>query len=582
MKLNATPRHYMPLPQNQSDDDESVPSKEDKLEKVIFKNSYEAAEGTKSIRIIEQDEIDVKDLPMSPSRVVLFTMSLLMCVFFVMIFVFCVPCTLLGNLNELCYLTFEWGQNLPNTTYAAPVEFIDHEALENRIIVLGYTSIESGLVAIQINDGKEIWRLHLHSKPLSLSCHTLDVNSDKVPECLVIGEDGLLTAVDAKEGVSLWYLHNHSNLNSANSISGPVVVSDCDDDDIMDIIISYNITGEEKSYLAIVSGGTGQIIGSLIELSQCFQPSLMKFSWKSKELKQLVLHCKTETNDELWLLSAKDICNAANNETSTLVQQNIFRIPHFKNDIKFYEIVDSNNQFVVVLDGIQFILLKCSHVNFQTIWHTYVDTGYHMRIVSDGQYINGSSQLVIANAGGIHYKILGLSLEDGREVWSILNDSGTVVSVTKFPNFFGSTDGLLLKLVAAGPPINPHAFELGISRNVSEQTPAQKLKVHRVETLRSLQETYMFVKCGKVPVFKTILEEIIRIDCQVAGSCFNNIYTINSTVIAKSDDFGNSFSLFTVTSSEVFTSNTKEMIVKRYNLNDVTDHPTCENHNHFV
>lgn len=98
-------------------------------------------------------------------------------------------------------------------------------------------------------------------------------------------------------GVSLWYLHNHSNLNNANSINGPAIVPDCDDDDIMDIVISYKvIEDEDRSQLALVSGGTGQIIGSLIELPKCTLPSLMKFSWKSQNEKHLVLHCTTEKN----------------------------------------------------------------------------------------------------------------------------------------------------------------------------------------------------------------------------------------------------------------------------------------------
>lgn len=115
MKLNATPRHYMPLPQNQSDDDESVPSKEDKVDKVIFKNSFEASDGTsKSNRIAGKDEVNPKNLPMSTMRKFMFIMSLIICVLFVLIFVFCVPCTMPHDLNELCYLTNKWRKELHN------------------------------------------------------------------------------------------------------------------------------------------------------------------------------------------------------------------------------------------------------------------------------------------------------------------------------------------------------------------------------------------------------------------------------------------------------------------------------------
>lgn len=103
--------------------------------------------------------------------------------------------------------------NFSVLAFTAPVDVADHEKLKNRLIVLGYTSIESGVIAIQETDGKEFWKLHLHSLPSSISCNTLDVNSDGVPECIVMGGNGLLTAIDAKEGNDLYYHCTYVLLN---------------------------------------------------------------------------------------------------------------------------------------------------------------------------------------------------------------------------------------------------------------------------------------------------------------------------------------------------------------------------------
>ncbi|GFT91413.1 uncharacterized protein TNCV_4285691 [Trichonephila clavipes] len=59
----------MPLPQNQSDDDESGPSKEDKVDKQVFKNSFDASEElSKRIRPTGADKVNSKNSPMSPLR----------------------------------------------------------------------------------------------------------------------------------------------------------------------------------------------------------------------------------------------------------------------------------------------------------------------------------------------------------------------------------------------------------------------------------------------------------------------------------------------------------------------------------
>ena len=109
MKLNTTPRHYMPLSQSQSDDDESGPCKEENSKKINFKNSFITSnESAKDVVHIENFERDPKNLPMSPLRKLSFIVSLIACILFIVIFVFLIPCTELNSLNSLCHLTNRW------------------------------------------------------------------------------------------------------------------------------------------------------------------------------------------------------------------------------------------------------------------------------------------------------------------------------------------------------------------------------------------------------------------------------------------------------------------------------------------
>ncbi|GFR29199.1 uncharacterized protein TNCT_429731 [Trichonephila clavata] len=581
MKLNATPRHYMPLPQNQSDDDESGPSKEDKVDKQVFKNSFDASEElSKRIRPTGTDEVNSKNVPMSPLRLTMFILSLIVCVLFVIIFVFFVPCTMTQNLNRICHLTHKWRKSFHNISFTSPLDFANLGSFRSRLIILGFegTESESGLLAVQESNGKESWRLHLHSALSSSLCNVIDVNSDGIKECLVIGNDGLLAAIDVKKGSSLWYLHNHSDLNNANSIGGPVIVPDYDEDNIKDIVISYNMGyGENSSHLALVSGGTGQIIGSLIELTQCARPVTTHLSLENQNEVHVVLHCPGERNGNLWLISSKDIHGAALNETDKVPLKSIFRIPHYKDEIQFYQVPESKNQLIIILDGMKFILLElASKFNFQMVWETYVESDRQARILTNGQFVNGSNQLVIAYSQRRQPKVIGLNLADGKEVWSISPENGTVASGVKFSKFFGNEDGLLLKIISSAAVYDSELLDESSGNSSSDQNKIQNSEKKLLQsTTKLLQERYIFVKCGTIPIWKAISSEEVMAMCKADGSCDPNVYTTNSTVLVKPAAFGASFDMLTVTSTAIPSSTSEEIIIKYLNLENISSFPRC-------
>lgn len=94
--------------------------------------------------------------------------------------------------------------------------------------------------------------------------------------------------------MSLWYLHNHSDLRTVISVDKPMLMPDCDNDDIADLFIPYVSNGDDVIYLALVSGGTGQIIGSLLDLPQCIRPVKAHFIWKMQNETDFVLYCEGE------------------------------------------------------------------------------------------------------------------------------------------------------------------------------------------------------------------------------------------------------------------------------------------------
>ena len=51
-----------------------------------------------------------------------------------------------------------------------------------------------------LQDGTELWRRELQAKPHRHDCNLIDVNQDGLKDCIVVGHEGLLTAIDPKTG----------------------------------------------------------------------------------------------------------------------------------------------------------------------------------------------------------------------------------------------------------------------------------------------------------------------------------------------------------------------------------------------
>lgn len=573
MKLNTTPRHYMPLSQSQSDDDESGPLKEDKEEKKSFKNSFVASnELIKDTGHVEIYEVDAKNLPMSSSRKFLFILSLFVCVLFVIIFVFFVPCTKHNSLSSVCHLTRLWKSVHQDISFISPLDFVHSEIPGSYIVILSYVSDESGLIAIEGPTGKERWRLALHSTPTSSICDAVDVNSDGYSECIIIGYNGLLTAVDLRKGVSLWYLHSHTNLRPVVSLDKPMLMPDCDDDNIDDLFLPYISYGDNVTYLAVVSGGTGQIIGSLLELSKCMGPVAAHFAFKMENETDFVLYCEGQETGNLWKLSSKSVCEVALNASGRLLLENVFSIPKFVRGIHFYKLSASDNHLVLILNGNEIMLLEKSAPAFQIVWKIYLKGHQHIRVLTDGQFSEGSNQLVILSNYLFHTKVMGLNLKDGKEVWTIIQEKGNITSALKLPKFFADSDGLLLKVVSSLLSFSAQAEEKNSLERNATLFLEKNSKSKTIGTITQLKENYVLVKPEKNPVVTNLNSEEIWSFCE-ESTCKPDVYTPNDTVLISTSDFGISVDMLAVSSTLLPTNDSvpirEEVFIKYWNLKNI-------------
>jgi len=74
-----------------------------------------------------------------------------------------------------------------------------------RLVVAGYRSTstrEQGLFAVDPEDGREVWRRQLPSAPTAHRCSPWPGGG---PDCLVVGDRGLLAGVSADEGAAQFW-----------------------------------------------------------------------------------------------------------------------------------------------------------------------------------------------------------------------------------------------------------------------------------------------------------------------------------------------------------------------------------------
>lgn len=80
------------------------------------------------------------------------------------------------------------------------------------------------------------------------------------------------------------------------TVNRPMPMPDCDDDGIDDLFVPYISIGDNVTYITVVSGGTGQLIGSLLEIPQCVEPVTAHFTWKSQNETDFILYCRGKDN----------------------------------------------------------------------------------------------------------------------------------------------------------------------------------------------------------------------------------------------------------------------------------------------
>uniref|UniRef100_A0A8W8L8K2 FAM234A/B beta-propeller domain-containing protein n=1 Tax=Magallana gigas TaxID=29159 RepID=A0A8W8L8K2_MAGGI len=92
-----------------------------------------------------------------------------------------------------------------------------------------------GMMALNGEDGKELWRYYTDHEIFGINCNA-DLNSDGVNDCLGGGRAGVFDAVNGRTGTLLWKFKDKLVKNSIMNLYTAHIIDDLDKDGILDVL----------------------------------------------------------------------------------------------------------------------------------------------------------------------------------------------------------------------------------------------------------------------------------------------------------------------------------------------------------
>ncbi|XP_022255980.1 uncharacterized protein LOC106471662 [Limulus polyphemus] len=282
-----------------------------------------------------------------------------------------------------------------------------------------------------------MWHLELPSQANSITCNELDVNDDKVLDCMVLG-DGFLMLINGTDGQIFWKLQSEA-------FSSPVVVSDCDEDTIADIAV---FSSSPNISILVLSGSSGKTVSSH-PVRQCNTLPGVAVARKmgAKNLLDVIFSCVDEQEDgHLWSISVEDLCQSKMLKTKI----NLIQVPGIDQITDFHLLnvpAGESKEDVIVWNETNIVLLKDQ--DYSNKWTFFLAPNTIISSVTVGNFYgtNTTDIAVSVTEDGDPSQVLVLDASTGTVQWNQTYENGTVVLLTNIPKLFTTEDGLLLKSI---------------------------------------------------------------------------------------------------------------------------------------
>ncbi|XP_011704519.1 PREDICTED: uncharacterized protein LOC105459876 [Wasmannia auropunctata] len=226
------------------------------------------------IMVIEGSEQDNfwKRKDISPIRRFCLFVSILICIITIVIFLYVLPC----DSSMICspiiepHSSVSWDKTLQDVEIYGPITVVpgspynlifllhgeQYKRNDTKDEVIHQRQIPSeggGVISMQGNNGLPLWLVPLKQLPIIIDCTSIDIDQSGKPDCIVVGEEGLLISIEPIAGTIHW----SSTIRTVPKL--PVIIPDIDTDNIEDLL-SITIDDKSISSLVFLSGKTGQLL----------------------------------------------------------------------------------------------------------------------------------------------------------------------------------------------------------------------------------------------------------------------------------------------------------------------------------
>lgn len=224
---------------------------------------------------------------LSAARKICFLFSMFVCIFTIVVFIWVLPCdTGTCPSAPVSSAISTWEQTLNNIELYGPVNVVPEVFGKRKNLVILFKNgsepedgktlqSKGGIISLMGHNGQVAWYVKLERRPTDIDCNLIDVDLDGFNDCLVIGDDDMLKAVQSIAGTEMWDVHGpdfKKNL-SMYHFEFPLVLPDLDGDGVKELLTAcsfrQNSTSKRQNHLVIISGKSGAAVGVPVEIKTC-------------------------------------------------------------------------------------------------------------------------------------------------------------------------------------------------------------------------------------------------------------------------------------------------------------------------
>lgn len=219
-----------------------------------------------------------KTEPMGPIRKCLFVLSILLCIFTIVLFLWIVPCTddalscpaIVDRIK-----THNWLRSYENIEFKGSMYVVKGLRGRSNNLVTMYRKDKrvgdnetgprksNGLISLLGGTGGVAWYNEIYNEPVAIDCSLIDADLNGTPDCLIVDEFGEIGCIHPLSGNWIWHIADRTARNT-ELLSFPLVLPDLNNDQVNELLVASSV-----NTLIIVSGKNGRKIGAPYAMKEC-------------------------------------------------------------------------------------------------------------------------------------------------------------------------------------------------------------------------------------------------------------------------------------------------------------------------